>query len=176
MTEGTGYVIDPNGDARRALHDVVAAQGPQALSDPAIMERVCRDRLAGLPGESALIGSAVRADVPARLREQIPRLGNYGAIRSVATTLAGTHELDNAAAVWVVREYARAMGLIAPGPIGPGPGAWGRADPGCRRRRREGARRDGIRTDRGCSTATRSGWPRRSRWWRGTWGSRRWRT
>ena len=72
MTEGTGYVIDPNGDARRALHDVVAAQGPQALSDPAIMERVCRDRLAGLPGESALIGSAVRADVPARLREQIP--------------------------------------------------------------------------------------------------------
>ena len=129
MTEGTGYVIDPNGDARRALHDVVAAQGPQALSDPAIMERVCRDRLAGLPGESALIGSAVRADVPARLREQIPRLGNYGAIRSVATTLAGTHELDNAAAVWVVREYARAMGLIAPGPIGPGP-AMGPGGPG----------------------------------------------
>jgi hypothetical protein len=101
----------------------VAGYGPQALSDPAIMERVCRDRLAGLPGESALIGSAARANVPAMLRERIPRLGNYGAIQAVATALAGAHELDNAAAVWVVREYARAMGLIAPGHTGPGPAA-----------------------------------------------------
>jgi len=123
VTEGTGYVIDPNGDARRALHEVVAGYGPQALSDPAIMERVCRDRLAGLPGESALIGSAARANVPAMLRERIPRLGNYGAIQAVATALAGAHELDNAAAVWVVREYARAMGLIAPGHTGPGQAA-----------------------------------------------------
>jgi hypothetical protein len=123
VTEGTGYVIDPNGDARRVLHEVVAGYGPQALSDPAIMERVCRDRLAGLPGESALIGSAARADVPAMLQERIPRLGNYGAIQAVATALAGAHELDNAAAVWVVREYARAMGLIAPGHTGPGQAA-----------------------------------------------------
>lgn len=119
MTEGNGHVIDPNGDARRALHEVVARYGPQALSDPAVMERVCRDRLAGLPGESALIGSAARTDVPAMLRDQIPRLGNYGAIQAVATHLAQAHDLDNAAAVWVVREYARAMGLIAPGPAMP---------------------------------------------------------
>jgi hypothetical protein len=130
VTEGTGYVIDPNGDARRALHEVVAAYGPQALSDPAIMERLGRDRLAGLPGEAALIGNAARAGVPAMLREQIPRLGNYGAIQAVATTLAGAHELDDAAAVWVVREYARAMGLIAPGHTGPGPAAGpGRSGP-----------------------------------------------
>jgi hypothetical protein len=120
VTEGTGHVIDPNGDARRALQESVAAYGPQVLSDPAIMERVCRDRLAGLPGECALIGSAARADVPAMLREQIPRLGNYGAIQAVATTLAGARELDNAASVWVVREYARALGLIAPRHTGPG--------------------------------------------------------
>ena len=56
------------------------------------------------------------------LRERMPRLGNYGAIQSVATTLAGARELDNAASVWVVREYARAMGRIAPGHAGPGPG------------------------------------------------------
>jgi hypothetical protein len=120
VTEGTGHVIDPDGDARRALQEVVAQHGPQALSDAAVMDRVCRDQLAGLPGESALIGSAARADVPAMLRELIPRLGNYGAIQSVATTLARQHGLDNAACVWVVREYARAMGVIAPGHTGPG--------------------------------------------------------
>jgi len=49
------------------------------------------------------------------LREQIPRLGNYGAIRAVAASLAEAHSLDTAASVWVVREFARALSLIAPG-------------------------------------------------------------
>ena len=115
MTEGNGHVIDPAGDARRVLQAVVAEQGPEALSNAVIMDGVCQARLSNLPGEATLIGSAARADVPALLRNLIPRLGNYGAIQSVATTLADAHGLDTAACVWVVREFARALGLIASG-------------------------------------------------------------
>ena len=55
-----------------------------------------------------------RADVPALLRDAIPQYGNYGAIQSVATILAQASDLDGAASLWVVREFARALGLIAP--------------------------------------------------------------
>ncbi len=235
MTEGNGHIIDPAGDARRALQAVVAEHGPEALSNAVIMDGICQARLSNLPGEAILIGSAARSDVPTLLRDLIPRLGNYGAIQSVAATLADTHGLDNAACVWVVREFARALGLIASGGtqptsrIGPGvdagqgtappPGPAGPPRPpprvlalarqaarecraglarrAARERRagrggrggragrgfllgRRGARGEGPRGGRrlghGCSTATRSVSPRRSRWWPGIWGSRRWRT
>src|SRR5690242_2288071 len=79
------------------------------------MDYLCRTQLAALPGESILIVSAARADVPALLRDAIPQFGNYGAIQSVASTLARASDLDGAASLWVVREFARALGLIAPG-------------------------------------------------------------
>ena len=129
MTEGHGHIIDPDGDARRALQAVVAEHGPAALSNAVIMDGMCQARLSNLPGEAILIGSAARTDVPALLRDLIPRLGNYGAIQSAAGTLAEAHGLDTAACVWVVREFARALGLIASGGtqpavrIGPGGGA-----------------------------------------------------
>ena len=121
MTEGTGHVIDPDGDARRALLEAVAEHGPEALSDATIMDNLCRNQLAALPGESILIVSAARADVPALLRDKIPELGNYGAIQSVAATLARASDLDDAASLWVVREFARALGMIAPGGTQPMP-------------------------------------------------------
>ncbi len=142
MTEGNGHVIDPGGEARRALQEVVAAHGTQALSNAVIMDGVCRDRLGGLPGEVILIGSAARSDVPALLRERIGREGTYGAIQSVAAALAQADALDLAACLWVVREFARALGFVASGGTrptptagagagpGPGPGAGGLADQG----------------------------------------------
>ncbi len=115
MTEGNGHVIDPGGDAHRALQAAVAEHGPDVLSDAAIMDGICRERLGALPSEATLIGTAARSDVPALLQEQISQLGNYGGIQSVASTLAATHGLDRAESLWVVREYARALGLIAGG-------------------------------------------------------------
>jgi hypothetical protein len=115
VTEGTGHVIDPAGDARRALQDAVTSHGPEVLSDATVMEHLCRTQLTALPGECILIVSAARSDVPALLRDAIPQYGNYGAIQSVATTLAQASDLDGAASLWVVREFARALGLIAPG-------------------------------------------------------------
>jgi hypothetical protein len=88
---------------------------------PGRLAGLCRTQLTALPGECILIVSAARADVPALLRDNIPQLGNYGAIQSVAATLAQAHDLDNAASLWVVREFARALGLIAPGGTQPTP-------------------------------------------------------
>ena len=134
MTEGTGHVIDPAGDARRALQDAVTSHGPEVLSDATVMDHLCRTQLTALPGESILIVSAARADVPALLRDAIPQFGNYGAIQSVASTLAQASDLDGAASLWVVREFARALGLIAPGGTQsmprPAPGGTGAEAPG----------------------------------------------
>ena len=115
MTEGTGHVIDPDGDARRALLEAVAEHGPEALSDATIMDNLCRTKLAALPGESILIVSAARANMQAMLRSKIAELGNYGAIQDVAATLSRASDLDGAACLWVVREFARTLGMIAPG-------------------------------------------------------------
>ena len=81
MTEGTGHVIDPDGDARRAVHEAVAERGPEVLSDATIMENLCRTQLTALPGECILIVSAARADVPALLRDKrsCARSGTRGA-------------------------------------------------------------------------------------------------
>jgi hypothetical protein len=138
VTEGNGHVIDPAGEARRALQAVVAAHGTQALSNPVIMDEISRERLGGLPGEAILIGTAARSDVPALLRERIGREGTYGAIQSVAATLAQAHALDLAACLWVVREFARALGFVASGGTqptaragsGPVSGAGGLTDQG----------------------------------------------
>src|SRR6266542_4150908 len=125
------------------------------------MDHLCRTQLTALPGECILIVSAARSDVPALLRDAIPQYGNYGAIQSVATTLAQASDLDGAASLWVVREFARALGLIAPGgtqsmprpaPGGTGAGSGGGtgvpAGPGVRGGGRQGP---------SCSTATRWG-------------------
>jgi hypothetical protein len=134
VTEGTGHVIDPAGDARRALQDAVTSHGPEVLSDATVMDHLCRTQLTALPGECILIVSAARSDVPALLRDAIPQYGNYGAIQSVATILAQASDLDGAASLWVVREFARALGLIAPGGTQsmprPAPGGTGAGAPG----------------------------------------------
>jgi len=117
MTEGNGHIIDPDGQARRALQAAVAERGPQVLSDPATLDGICRDRLAGLPGEYILIGSAARSDVPALLRERTASGSLDEAIRSVAATVAAAHGLDTAACGWVVSEFAWALGYPPPGGI-----------------------------------------------------------
>jgi hypothetical protein len=115
VTQGNGHVIDPSGDARRVLETAVAERGPGVLSDPATMDGICRARLQGMPGETILIGSAARSNVPALLQQQVGRLGLDAAIQDVAATVARTHQLDIDACMWVVREFARALGYPVPG-------------------------------------------------------------
>ena len=126
MTEGNGHRIDPEGLARQTLQAAVAEHGPQVLSDPVMLDGFCRDRLASLPGEYILIGSAARSDVPTLLRERMASGSLDDAIRSVAATVAAAHGLDTGACVWVVSEFARALGYSPPGGI---PRRLARGDP-----------------------------------------------
>ncbi len=114
MTEGMGHVIDPAGVARGALQAAVAGNGPGILSNAVMLDDFCRDRLVGLPGEAVLISSAARSDVPGLLRQQTGTLGLDAAIASVAATLSQAHSLDDTASVWVVTEFARALGYPVP--------------------------------------------------------------
>jgi hypothetical protein len=115
VAEGMGHVIDPAGEASRALLAAVAQHGPSVLGDAARLDDVCRDRLVGLPGEAVLISSAARSDVPALLRQRAADgLGLDVAIASAAATLSQAHSLDDTACLWVVTEFARALGYPVP--------------------------------------------------------------
>jgi hypothetical protein len=116
MAEGGGrHVIDPGGQARQALRAAVAEYGPLVLSNPATLDGLCQQRLAGMPGEFILIGSAARSDVPALLRQRTATMGIEDAIRWVAETVAANHGLDEAACLWVVTEFAAALGYRSAG-------------------------------------------------------------
>src|SRR5256885_17180654 len=75
VTEGTGHVIDPAGDARRVLQDAVASHGPEVLSDATVMDHLSRTQLAALPGESILIVSAGPAAPPGLTLTPLPPPG-----------------------------------------------------------------------------------------------------
>jgi len=114
VAEGIGHVIDPAGVARSALQAAVTDNGPIILSNPVALDDFCRARLVGLPGEAALISSAARFDVPGLLRQRAGHLGLDAAIASVAATLSGAQSLNETASVWVVTEFARALGFPVP--------------------------------------------------------------
>jgi len=120
MAEGNAHIIDPDGQARQALQTAVAEHGSAVLSNPELLDGICRDQLASLPGESILIGSAARSDVPALLRERTTggRVGDDG-VRAVAAIVSAAHGLDTGACAWVVNEFARILGYRTPGETAP---------------------------------------------------------
>jgi len=114
VTEGSGHVIDPAGDASRALQAAVALHGPGVLGNATMLDAFCANRLADLTGEAVLISSAAQSDVPALLRRQADSLSLNAAIASVAATLSQARSLDDTGCVWVVTEFARALNYPVP--------------------------------------------------------------
>jgi hypothetical protein len=110
MADDTGPTFDPGGEARSVLQSAVADFGAPVLSNPAIVDGICEDRLPEWPREANLISAAARADVAAMLHQQAGGIGPDTAVRLTAGTLADTRSLDPAACVWVVSEFARALG------------------------------------------------------------------
>jgi hypothetical protein len=110
MTEGTGQAIDPSGEARNVIQSAVADYGARVLSNAAIMDGICEDRLPDWPREASLVSMAVRADVAAMLQQRAGGVGADTAVRLTAANLAESRSLDPAAAIWVASEFARALG------------------------------------------------------------------
>ena len=137
MTGGAGQAIDPGGEARGVLRSAVADYGARVLSNAAILEGICEDRLPDSPREASLVSIAARADVSAMLEQQAGGVGPDTAVRLTAAALAESRSIDPAAAIWVVGEFARALGFqvsdglqpavgaapAAPAPAAPAPAA-----------------------------------------------------
>jgi hypothetical protein len=119
VSYGQSRVYDPQGEARAVLQSAVKDFGERVLSNPALLEGVCEDRLPELPREASLIASAARADVAGMLQQQVSGVGPASAVRLTASALADSQSLDPAACAWVVREFARALGY----PVAGGSGA-----------------------------------------------------
>ena len=110
MTEGTGQAIDPSGEARSVLQSAVTDYGARVLSNAAILDGICEDRLPEWPREASLVSMAARADVAAMLQQQAGGVGPDTAVRLTAASLADSTSIDPSAAIWVVGEFARALG------------------------------------------------------------------
>ena len=109
---------DPQGEARAVLQSAVNDFGARVLSNATLLEGICEDRLPELPREASLIASAARADVVGMLQQQVSGVGPDAAVRLTASALADSRSLDPAACVWVVREFASALGYPVAGNSG----------------------------------------------------------
>src|SRR5271155_2186563 len=110
MADTGGQEPDPRDQVQAVLQRSVTDFGPAVLSNPTILEGVCEDRLPESPREASLIAAAARFDVASMLTQQVPGVGPDGAVRLTASTLAESRSLDPDACLWVVSEFARAMG------------------------------------------------------------------
>ena len=128
MAEGMGQAIDPSGEARSVLQSAVTDYGDRVLSNAAILDGICEDRLPEWPREASLVSIAARADVAAMLQQQAGGVGPDAAVRLTAAALADSRSIDPSAALWVVGEFARALGYqvsegLQPAPAAPSPAA-----------------------------------------------------
>jgi uncharacterized protein DUF4190/putative regulator of septum formation len=126
MTGGAGQAPGPGGpggEARSVLRSAVADYGPPVLSNAAILEGICEDRLPDSPREASLVSIAARADVAAMLEQQAGGVGPDTAVRLTAAALADSRSIDPAAAIWVVGEFARALGYQVSDGLQPAVGA-----------------------------------------------------
>ena len=123
---------DRSGSARRALQEIYRDYGLQGIDDDALLNRMLPDLLGGSPRESSLLMAAASADVGQLLTSRIQGgMAVDSAVRDVAAVLADRNALDQNASVWVVSEYAAALGQTltdmtptpAPAPPAPAPPA-----------------------------------------------------
>jgi hypothetical protein len=97
------------------------------LSNATILEGICEDRLPDFPREANLVVAAARADVSAMLSQQAPSVGVESAIRLTANWLANSLSITPEAAVWVVGEFAQALGFVIAAPQAASPDSTGAA-------------------------------------------------
>ena len=117
---------DRSGSARRALQEIYRDYGLQGIDDDALLNRMLPDLLGGSPRETSLLMAAASADVGQLLTSRIQGgMAVDSAVRDVAAVLADRNALDQNASVWVVSEYAAALGQtltdVTPPPAPPTP-------------------------------------------------------
>lgn len=126
---------DRSGAARQALQEIYRDYGLSGIDNDALLNQLLPDLLAGSPREAGLLQAAAAADVGRLLTDRFNgQMPPDAAVRDVAAVLMDRNALDSNACLWVVSEYAAALGhpvTLAPAglaptdPIAPVPGAPG---------------------------------------------------
>lgn len=120
----TDFSLDRAGSARLALSDVIRDYGIAGIDDDKLLGQLLPDLMAGAPRETALVQAAALARVGRLLTERIgASIPPESAVRDVAAILTERTAYDANACLWVVAEYAHAIGhpvvLTPPGQRGP---------------------------------------------------------
>jgi hypothetical protein len=104
--------LDVQGEAHEALGTAVASYGQRVLSDPHTLGNLVADLLPDLPRERSLLVTGAEAGVAAEMRQHVEdqRIDPDTAVQLVARSLSERRAIDTTAGLWVVSEYAQALG------------------------------------------------------------------
>ena len=104
--------LDAQGEAHEALGTAVASYGQRVLSDPHTLGNLVADLLPDLPRERSLLVTGAEAGVAAEMRQHVEeqRIDADTAVQLVARSLSDRRAIDTTAGLWVVTEYAQALG------------------------------------------------------------------
>jgi hypothetical protein len=104
--------LDVQGEAHEALGTAVASYGQRVLSDPHTLGNLVADLLPDLPRERSLLVAGAEAGVAAEMRQHVEeqRIDPDTAVQLVARSLSERRAIDTTAGIWVVSEYAMALG------------------------------------------------------------------
>ena len=104
--------LDAQREAHEALGTAVASYGQRVLSDPHTLGNLVADLLPDLPRERSLLVTGAEAGVAAEMRQHVEdqRIDPDTAVQLVARSLSDRRAIDTTAGLWVVTEYAQALG------------------------------------------------------------------
>jgi hypothetical protein len=104
--------LDVQGEAHEALGTAVASYGQRVLIDPHTLGNLVADLLPDLPRERSLLVAGAEAGVAAEMKQHVEeqRIDPDTAVQLVARSLSERRAIDTTAGIWVVSEYAMALG------------------------------------------------------------------
>lgn len=107
----TAFSLDNSGEARLAIQEIYRDYGPAGIDDEALVNRLLPDLLPDSPREASLLRSAAGARVGRLLADRVAaQMPIDAAVRDVTAILVERLAFDRTACLWVVSEFARAMG------------------------------------------------------------------
>lgn len=102
---------DRSGAARQALQEIYRDYGLAGIDNDALLNQLLPDLLAGSPREAGLLQAAAATDVGRLLTDRFNgQMPPDAAVRDVAAVLMDRNALDSNACLWIVSEYAAALG------------------------------------------------------------------
>ena len=155
--------LDTQGEAHDALGTAVSSYGQRVLNDPHILGNLVTDLLPDLPRERSLLVTGADAGIAAQMTQHVEEqhIDPDTAVQLVARALSERRAIDQAASMWVVTEYAQALGYRvrpyaeAAGPPSRRPFRCRASHPGRRPGRRRSGRRANLQPARSSSPGSR---------------------